>query len=56
MYPGYGTGGVGREGYTGTHQIPSRDPNISHILALGPYLRPNEEEITVIYEVSEIWT
>ena len=27
VYPGYGTWGVGWEGYTGTHPVPSQDLN-----------------------------
>ena len=44
---------VGREGYTGYPPVPSQDPHITIFLASGPYLRPNEGQIKVIYEVSQ---
>ena len=52
VYPGYGTGwGTGRD-YTGYYPAPSQDPQISHILRLGPYPRPNEGNSEVILKVS----
>ena len=43
-------GGVG--GLYRYPPVPSQDPDIELILASGPYLRPNEGKIKVIYEVS----
>ena len=57
VYPGWGMRVGTWEGYTGYYPPSSQDPYLvifHHILALRPYLRPNEGELTVIYEVSEI--
>ena len=55
--PGVGTGWVYREGYwegyTGTHQDPPRTI-FNHILASGPYPRPNEGNSSVFHEVSRM--
>ena len=53
VYPGYGTGWVPGEGYTGYYPVPSQDPNISHILRSEPYPRPNESNSQVNDEVSQ---
>ena len=54
VYPGWGYGWVGSEGYTGTPPDPSQDPNIRHILGPRPYPRPNEGNSGHSYEVSQI--
>ena len=50
---GYGWVGTGRVLYRYTTRDPP-GPIFSHILSLRPYLRPNEAEFYVIYEVSQI--
>ena len=60
--PGVGQGGVYRGGYWegvlgGLYRYPTRllpGPIFHHILASGPYLRPYEGNLRLIYEVSEI--
>ena len=62
------TARVGREGVPGVwdggwvleglYRVPTstlQDPIFSHILASGPYLRPNEGKSGYFYEVPQIW-
>ena len=52
--PGVGMRVGTGEGYTGYYPVPSSRTIFSLIPASGPYLRPNEGNIKVIDEVSEI--
>ena len=54
VYPGYGDGRVGWEGYTGTHPATVPGSHIQSISGLKPYPRPNEGKSKVFSEVSEI--
>ena len=54
VYPGWGIAGGCREGYTGYPPGTVPGPVFNTILRLRPYPRPNEGNLRLIDEVSEI--